>query len=131
MMTEMISMIIFPVLVADRYEHNPEKEWNNGRTGLTTKIPPMFDGTTSWFQYEELIDDWLDLTTLDADKHGPALKNRLMGEAAVYKSLLDRDVLKTRDGVKHFKEVLRPNFVKGTQSIFCLLYTSPSPRDRG
>ncbi len=109
---------IFPVLATDRYEHNAEREWNNGSTGLTTKVPPMFDGRTSWFQYEELIDDWLDLTTLGPDKHGPALKNRLMGETAVYKSLIDRDVLKTKEGVRHFKDVLRPNFVKGTQSIF-------------
>ena len=72
----------------------------------------MLDGRTSWFQYEEIIDDWLGLTTLDPDKHGPALKNRLVGEAAVYKSLLDRDVLKTRECVRHFKDALRPNCVK-------------------
>ena len=29
--------------------------------GITTKIPPLFDGKTSWFQYEELIHDWLDM----------------------------------------------------------------------
>ena len=81
--------------------------------GITTKIPPAFDGKTSWFQYEELIDDWVDLTTLATDKHGPALKNRLTGEAAVYKKLLDRDILKTDQGVKHFKDTLRPNFVRG------------------
>ena len=38
-------------------------EWN--QQGISTKIPPMFDGRTSWFQYEELIDDWVDLTTLN------------------------------------------------------------------
>ena len=103
---------IYPVLATDRYEQNQEREWNNGSLGITAKVPPMFDGRTSWFQYEELIDDWLDLTTLDPDKHGPALKNRLVGEAAVYKQLLNRDVLKTTDGVRHFKDVLRPNFVK-------------------
>ena len=86
--------------------------------GITTKVPPLFDGKTSWFQYEELIDDWVDLTTLDEDKHGPALKNRLVGEAAVYKTLLDRNILKTQDGVNHFKSILRPNFVKGAQSVF-------------
>ena len=26
---------------------------------MTPKIPPSFDGTTSWFEYEDLIDDWL------------------------------------------------------------------------
>ena len=28
---------------------------------ITTKIPPLFGGSTSWFKYEELIDGWLDL----------------------------------------------------------------------
>ena len=31
-------------------------------SGITVKIPKLFDGPTSWFKYEELIDDWL-LTT--------------------------------------------------------------------
>ena len=99
--------------VQERGDHN---EWQQG--GISTKVPPLFDGKTSWFQYEELVDDWVDLTTLQDDKHGPALKNRLVGEAAVYKSLLDRDILKTNLGVQHFKAILRPNFVKGAQSVF-------------
>ena len=37
-------------------------------SGITTKIPPLSDGSTSWFKYEELIDDWLDLTVLEAEK---------------------------------------------------------------
>ena len=40
----------------------------------TPKIPPAFDGRSSWFAYEEAIDDWLDITTLPAEKHGPSLK---------------------------------------------------------
>ena len=56
----------------------------------TPKIPPAFDGRSSWFAYEEAIDDWLDITVLQAVKHGPSLKNRLYGDAAIYKPLLDR-----------------------------------------
>ena len=48
----------------------------------------------SWFAYEDAIDDWCDITELDADKRGPALRNRLEGEAAIHKRLLDRDRLK-------------------------------------
>ena len=33
-------------------------------SGITKKIPPLFDGSTSRFKYEELINDWLDLTVL-------------------------------------------------------------------
>ena len=62
-------------------------------SGITVKIPSHVDGSTSWFKYEELIDDWLDLTQLEAGKSGPALKNRHVGDAAMYKGLLDRESL--------------------------------------
>ena len=49
---------------------------------MTPKVPPQFDGQSSWFEYEDLIDDWLGITTLDADKHGPSLNNALIGSAS-------------------------------------------------
>ena len=52
---------------------------------MTNKIPPTFDGRSSWFAYEEKLDDWLDITTVDPEKQGPSLKNRLIGDAAHYK----------------------------------------------
>ena len=42
----------------------------------TTKIPPAYAGDTSWFAFEEAVEDWLDVTELDAEKRGPALRNR-------------------------------------------------------
>ena len=85
----------------------------------TPKIPPAYDGRSSWFAYEEAIDDWLDITTLAGDKHGPSLKNRLYGDAAIYKPLLDREQLNNEDhGVTYFKNTMRPHFVKGNQSVF-------------
>ena len=68
-------------------------QWTAG-SGIMTKIPPLFDGSTSWCKYEELIDDWLDLTVPEAEKRGPALKNRLVGDAEMYKGLLDRESLR-------------------------------------
>ena len=62
-------------------------------SGITAKIPPLFDGSTSWCKYEELIDDWLDLTVLEPEERGPALKNRLVGDAELYKGLLNRESL--------------------------------------
>ena len=71
---------------------------------VTTKVPPSYDGRSSWFAYEDAIDDWCDITELDNDKRGPALRNRLEGEAAIHKRLLDRDRLKDPNtGVKYFK----------------------------
>ena len=85
----------------------------------TTKIPPSYNGKTSWFAYEDAVLDWIDITELDDVKQGPALKNGLRDEAAVYKPLLDRDKLKEKDtGVKYFLQEMRPRFVKGAQSIF-------------
>ena len=85
----------------------------------TTKIPPSFDGRTSWFFYEEAIDDWCDITELDPEKRAPALRNYLEGEAATYKTLLDRQRLRDPvHGIRYFKAQLRPHFIKGNQSVF-------------
>ena len=35
---------------------NIQKDWSF-ISGITPRIPPFFDGTTSWFKYEELIED--------------------------------------------------------------------------
>ena len=47
------------------YRAESTDQWTLG-SGITAKIPPLFDGPTSWFRYEELIDDWLDFTVLEA-----------------------------------------------------------------
>ena len=57
--------------------------------------------SASWFKYGELIDDWLDLPQLEVGKRGHAFKNRLAAE----------------DGVRYFKDILRPHFIKGAQSV--------------
>ena len=86
---------------------------------MTPKVPPQFDGQSSWFEYEDLIDDWLGITTLDPDKHGPSLKNALVGSASFYKSMLDNALLRDPDrGLAHFKDTLRPYFVKGVNRVF-------------
>ena len=86
---------------------------------MSPKVPPSYDGRGSWFAFEELVADWVDSATLDKDKRGPALKNRLAGDAAVYKPMLGRDKLKDPDeGVEYFLTTLRPNFVKGVRNVF-------------
>ena len=86
---------------------------------MTPKVPPQFDGQSSWFDYEDLVDDWLGITTLGADKHGPSLKNALVGSASFYKSMLDNALLRDPDrGLAHFKDTLRPYFLKGVNHVF-------------
>ena len=92
-------------------------EWK-AASGITTKIQPLFDGSTSWFNYEGLIEDWLDLTLLEARQRGPALKNRLVGAAEIYEGLLNRESLRAEDGVKYFRDTLRHQFIKGSRSVF-------------
>ena len=86
----------------------------------TTKIPPSYDGRTSWFAFEDAVLDWQDVTELDEPKRGPALRNHLKGQAATYKDLLDRQRLKDTDGVEYFLKEMRPRFVKSANSVFLL-----------
>ena len=67
-------------------------QWT-ARSGITTDSA-TFDGPTSWCKHEELIDDCLDLTVPEAEKRGPALKNRLVGDAEMHRGLLDREPLR-------------------------------------
>ena len=83
--------------------------------GITTKNPPLFDGPPSWFKYEELIEDWMECSK--KQKRGPAPKNRLVGEAEMYNGLLNRESLRATDGVKYFRNTLRPHFIKGAQNV--------------
>ena len=86
---------------------------------MSAKIPPAFNGRGSWFAFEELVYDWMDITILDQDKQGPALRNRLCDDALVYKPMLDRELLKDKtNGVEYFLKTIRPNFVKGVQHVF-------------
>ena len=79
------------------------------------EIPLHFDGSTSWFNFEELIDDRLDLTVLEARIRGPALKIRLVGNAEMHKRLFHRESLRAEDGVKYFGDTLRPHSIKEAQ----------------
>ena len=47
------------------YRAEATDQWSTV-SGVTVKIPPLLDGSASWFKYEELIDDWMNLTQLEA-----------------------------------------------------------------
>ena len=102
-------------------------------TQVTTKVPPGFDGKTSWFAFEDAIDDWCDITELESEKWGPALRNRLESGASVFKRLLDREELRQPNGrgVEHFKRTLRPHFVKGAQTVFLFRFMRFMKNNRG
>ena len=58
------------------------------------------------------------LHSLKLEKHGPALKNRLVGDPSMYKGLFGRESLRSEDGVKYFMDTLRPHLTRGVQSVF-------------
>ena len=49
-----------------------------------------------WLAFQKAIDDWCDIPELDDENRGPALRNRVEGDAAIYKGILDRDLLKAK-----------------------------------
>ena len=70
---------------------------------------------------------------LETEKRGPALQNRLVGDAEKYKGLLDRESLRAADGVKCFRDTLRPPFIKGGECVssgVCLSIHSSKRRKR-
>ena len=83
--------------------------------------------------FEDAIDDWCDnITELEEEKRGPALRNRLEGEAAVYKRVLDRDALRDpQDGVSYFKRTLRRHYIKGSQNVFLYRFIQFMKYSRG
>ena len=80
------------------YREESTDQWT-AASGITTRIAPLFNELTSWFKYEELTDDWLDLTLHEVRKHGPALKNGLVGDADMYKERLNRESLRAQERV--------------------------------
>ena len=113
----LLTTFLQKILLQRPYRAESTNEWT-AASGITSKNPPSCDGLTSWFKYEELIEDWLDLTVLETSRRGPALKNRLFGIAQKYKPLISREALRAEDGVKYSRDKLRPHFVKGAQSVF-------------
>ena len=103
-------------------------------TQVTTKVPPGFDGkTVRRHVFAFAIDDWCDITELESEKWGPALRNRLEGGAFVFKRLLDREELRQPNGrgVEYFKRTLRPHSVKGAQTVFLYRFMSVMKNNLG
>ena len=98
---------------------------------MTTKVALSYNGRTSFFAYEDAIDDWCDIAELEPEKRGPALRNR-EDEASVYKRLLNRELLRDpNDGVNYFKRFLPPHFVKGAQTVFLYRFIQFIKHNRG
>ena len=78
---------------------------------VTTEVPPGYDGSTNWFRYADAVEEWCDLTKVEAKRRGPAIAVRLSGRADIYKERLDRERLRDPEtGVEYLLATLRPFF---------------------
>ena len=99
---------------------------------VTTEVPPGYDGSTNWFRYADAVEEWCDLTKVEAKRRGPAIAARLSGRAEIYKERLDRERLRDPEtGVEYLLATLRPFFVKDLQSVFCYDATEVRQITRG
>ena len=73
-----------------------------------------------------------DITELEAEKRGPARRTRLEGDAAQYKRLLGRDLLRDPvEGANYFKRFSRPHFIKGAHTVFLYRFMQFMKQNRG
>ena len=54
------------------------------------QVPPGYDGSTNWFRYADAVEEWCDLTKVEAKRRGPAIAARLSGRAEIYKKARSR-----------------------------------------
>ena len=85
----------------------------------TTKVPPAYDGKRLWFEFEDELNNWLDITELEPAKQGPAIRNRFVENATYMQHILDREKLADpNNGVAYLKSAMRKEFVKSNMSVF-------------
>ena len=93
---------------------------------VTSKVPPTFDGHSSWFEYEDSVLDWVTYTELPPEKQAMACKMRLTAYAAdlavMFQSPDERRNLSQADGLTYFLAKLRPHFIKGATTVFLYRY---------
>ena len=103
-----------------------------GSLKMTPKIAPAFDGSMPFYMYEEIVEEWTSLTTLDSRLWATNLRNRLQGEALFAKKLINVDLCKDpNNGVRYFLSELRPLFVKNAEHMFLWRFMKFFNKKRG
>ena len=70
-----------PEKMDEKNEQNAEA-W--GSFPVTTEVPPGYDGTTNWLKYSDAVQEWCDLTKLEAKRQGTAIAARLSDGLSVF-----------------------------------------------
>ena len=101
-------------------------------TKMTAKIVPAYDGKFPLYMFEEIVEEWVSITTLEARLRGPNLKNRLTGTAISFKKLLSNEMIADpENGVSYFLSTLRPHFVKDVEHMFLWRFLRFFKKTRG
>ena len=88
----------------DSFPVNPTPTMTHAAHPVTTEVPPGYDGSTNWFRYADAVEEWCDLTKVEARRRGPAIAARLSGRAEIYKERLDRERLREPEtGVEYLQ----------------------------
>ena len=115
-------------------EHFARNQQMNGQ--LQVKSPQKFHhsmmGQLPGSSVRSLLKMGLIFAVPEVSRRGPALKNRLISELQKsIKGLLNREALRADDGVKCFRDTLRPHFIKGAQNVFLWRFHLLSRARRG
>jgi len=84
-----------------------------GRYSYSDKVPPVFDGRTTFEDYREDVELWLALTSLEGTKQGPAIVGRLFGEAKQSAKTLGVKAISKEDGAKAILDHLEKSYGVG------------------
>ena len=96
----------------DSFPSYPVPTMQNAVHPVTTKVLLGYDGAASWFKYSGAVEEWCDLTKVEAKLLCPAIAARLSGRAELFKERPDRDRLKDAETcVDYLLSTLRPGTV--------------------
>ena len=79
-------------------------------SSFSERLPPQFDGHSSYSVYRQDVELWLVLTSLDKCKQGPALIGSLSGEAKASAKTLGLSVISSDDGATKILEHLDKSY---------------------
>ena len=79
-------------------------------SSFSERLPPQFDGHTSYAVYRQDVELWLVLTSLEKCKQGPALIGRLAGEAKASAKTLGVSAISSNDGALKILEHLDKSY---------------------
>ena len=109
------------------YRAESTDQWT-AANGITMKIPPRFRGPTSWFKYEELIDDWI-LQCLKSRKTRTSTEEQTCRRCRNAQRTSQSRISESRRWSQVFQGYVATQFQKRAQSV-CLLGFYPFFRAR-